>query len=259
MEVIFLGTGTSQGVPQLALPNPGLDLSNPKNWRTRTSVHVVMDGYHIQVDAGPDFRTQCLRENIADIDVFFLTHGHSDHILGMDDLRAFCEKNGSKPLDVYATQEGLERVQVVFPYAIRETPLMPGYPVFRLNEMPSVLETPGGKIYSTRLPHGRIDTLGLVFEEHSKKKRFVYYPDCKSIPPEAMELARGAEVIVLDGLRHHEHPAHMTIAEATAVALELKGHQTYLTHMSFLVDHQSVCDKLPVGVTLAYDGLQVFV
>ena len=91
MEIIFMGTGTSQGVPMIAHDPEKLDLQNPKNWRSRSSIHVVMDGCHIQVDAAQEFRLQCIQNNIQQIDYFVLTHGHADHILGMDDLRRFCD------------------------------------------------------------------------------------------------------------------------------------------------------------------------
>ena len=90
MEVFFLGTGTSEGVPVIAQPDHiELDLDNPKNWRTRTSVHVVMDGCHVQVDAAPEFRLQCIQNNIRKIDHFILTHGHADHIQGWMTFDAF--------------------------------------------------------------------------------------------------------------------------------------------------------------------------
>lgn len=100
MEITFLGTGTSQGVPMIAHSNEGCDLANPKNWRTRCSIHVVMDGYHYQVDASPEFRLQCLRNQIEQIDYFILTHRHSDHIMGMDDLRRFCDLRDFSSLPV---------------------------------------------------------------------------------------------------------------------------------------------------------------
>ena len=84
--------------------------SDPRNQRTRSCIHVVMDGLHVQVDAGPEFRLQCLREKIEQMDFFILTHGHSDHIMGMDDLRRFCDLRGGTALTVYTTDEGMHRV-----------------------------------------------------------------------------------------------------------------------------------------------------
>ncbi len=257
MEVIFLGTGTSQGVPMLVCDCAVCTSTDPRNKRTRTSIHVVMDGLHIQVDASPEFRLQCLRENIRWIDLFILTHGHADHITGMDDLRRFCDLLGGVALPVYSTDEGMSRVLSIYPYTIMERPIVKGYPAFKLLEMPVVLDLPQGTIQSTLLPHGGINTLGLVFTERSSGKRFTYYTDCKRVPREAVEFARGSDVVVLDGLRPDEHASHMTVAEALVAAEEIGAPQTYLTHITHLMEHAKWCAQLPQGVTFAHDGLRI--
>ena len=193
MEVIFLGTGTSQGVPMIACDCAVCTSTDPRNQRTRASIHVVMDGLHVQVDAAPEFRLQCLREKIEQLDVFILTHGHADHIAGMDDLRRFCDLHGGEALTVYTTEEGMTRTRAMFPYAMGERPVAKGYAAFKLVEMPPVLDLPQGTIHSTLLPHGGVNTLGLVFTERSSGKKFAYYTDCKRVPREAVELARGAD------------------------------------------------------------------
>ena len=110
MEVIFLGTGTSQGVPMIACGCAVCRSEDPRNRRTRTSIHVVMDGLHVQVDAAPEFRLQCLQNKIPAVDSFILTHGHADHVLGMDDLRRFCDLRGGEALPVHTTTEGAARL-----------------------------------------------------------------------------------------------------------------------------------------------------
>ncbi len=257
MEVIFMGTGTSQGVPMIAHDNAGLDLHDLRNWRTRSSIHVVMGGHHVQVDAGPEFRLQCLRNDIREIDTFILTHGHADHLVGMDDLRRFCDLKDGAALQVYSTEEGQRRVREAFPYAIGDKPSRPGYPAFLLHDMPPVLELPGGKVYATPLPHGRINVLGLVFEEASTGAKFGYFCDCKEVPAEARALAEDAHAVALDGLRLKPHPSHMTIFEATETALEIGAPASYLTHMTFQINHASWEKELPAGVFLAYDGLRL--
>jgi phosphoribosyl 1,2-cyclic phosphate phosphodiesterase len=256
MEVIFLGTGTSQGVPMIDCDCAVCTSTDPRNQRTRTSIHVVMDGLHVQVDASPEFRLQCVREKITQLDVFILTHGHADHIAGMDDLRRFCD-HGAKAITVYTTEEGKGRVQAMFPYAIGERPVSRGYPAFKLADMPPLLEFPQGKIYSTLLPHGPVNTLGLVFEEKSSGKKFAYYSDCKSVPPAAVSLAKGAGAVCLDGLRPEPHPTHMSIDEACAAAAEISAPVSYLTHLTHSVDHEEWIHKLPAQVSLAYDGLRL--
>jgi phosphoribosyl 1,2-cyclic phosphate phosphodiesterase len=257
MEVIFLGTGTSQGVPLIACACAICTSPDPRNHRTRASIHVVMDGLHIQVDAAPEFRLQCLRERIAWVDFFILTHGHADHVAGMDDLRRYCDLLGGTALPVYSTDEGMGRVRAMFPYAMSARPIAKGYAAFQLAALPPSLDLPQGTIQSTLLPHGSLDTLGLVFTERSTGQKFVYYTDCKSVPRAAVELARGANAVVLDGLRPLPHPSHMSIAEALAVAREIDAPATWLTHLTHLNDHAELAAALPRGVAPAYDGLRV--
>ncbi len=257
MEVIFLGTGTSQGVPMIACDCAVCTSPDPRNQRTRTSIHVVMDGLHVQVDAAPEFRLQCLRERITRLDLFILTHGHADHIAGMDDLRRFCDLSGGEALTVHTTEEGMGRVLAMYPYAMAERPIARGYAAFKLTDMPPMLDLPQGTIHSTLLPHGGVNTLGLVFTERSSGKRFVFYTDCKRVPREALALAQGADAVVLDGLRPLPHPSHMSIDEAVAVAREIGAPQTWLIHLTHLSDHGALAAALPAGIAPAYDGLRL--
>jgi len=257
MEIIFLGTGTSQGVPMIACDCKVCASPDSRDRRMRCSVHVVMDGLHVQVDAAPELRLQCLREKIKWADLFILTHGHADHVAGMDDLRRFCDLLGGNALPVYSTEAGMARVRSIFPYAIGDKPAASGYAAFKLREMPARLELPQGTIESTPLPHGDMTTLGLVFTERSSGRKFAYYTDCKMVPEVAVALARGAEVVTLDGLRPYPHPAHMTIDEAVATAEKIGAPQTYLTHLTHLIGYKEWTLRLPAGVALAYDGLRV--
>src|ERR1035438_2395796 len=149
MEVIILGSGTSQGVPMIGCSCAVCVSTDPRNKRTRTSIHVVMDGLHVQVDAAPEFRMQCVREGIDRLDLFILTHGHSDHLTGMDDLRRFCDMRSGGALTIYTPPEGRARVEAIYPYAIAERAVVRGYPAFSLADMPRRMELPQGSIVST--------------------------------------------------------------------------------------------------------------
>jgi len=216
-----------------------------------------MDGLHIQVDSAPEFRLQCIQNKVTWIDLFILTHGHADHVAGMDDLRRFCDLLGGNALPVYSTDEGVGRVLAMYPYAIMERPVVKGYPAFKLQTLPTKLELGQGTIESTLLPHGGVNTLGLAFTERSSGKKFVYYTDCKCVPREAIQLAKGADVVVLDGLKYESHASHMSVTEAVAVAREIAAPQTYLTHMTHLLEHVSDGAKFSTGVAFAYDGLRL--
>jgi len=257
MEVIFLGTGTSEGVPIIAQPPEiQLDLDNPRNWRTRTSVHVVMDGCHVQVDAAPEFRLQCIDSDIRQIDHFILTHEHADHIQGMDDLRRFCRLRGGTAIPVYSTNAGLDRVRSIYPYAVRDT-AEGNYPAFSLKSMPAILDVEGGSIYSITLPHGKFQVLGLLFEETSTGKRFAYYTDCNEVTTEAINLAYRADLLALDALRFNRHSSHLSLPEAIDASKDINAKQTYFVHMTCEVDYEKTRLCLPYGIDLAYDGLRL--
>ncbi len=230
---------------------------DPRNRRTRTSVHVVMGGLHVQVDAAPEFRLQCLQQGIDRLDLFVLTHGHADHVAGMDDLRRFCDTRGGEALPVYATAEGRARVEAIYPYAVVDRARVRGYPAFRLLDLPPLLDLPQGTIQSTLLPHGPIETLGLVFTERGTGARFAYYTDCKRLTPAAIELARGVDALIIDGLRPEPHPSHLSIAEAIEAARELGAGRVWLTHLTHLTDHGPAEAQLPPTIALAYDGLRI--
>lgn len=258
MEITFLGTGTSQGVPMIAHnADHGCDLEDKRNWRTRTSAHVKMGGQALQIDAAPEFRLQCIENKIDWIDHFFLTHGHADHIMGMDDLRRFIDLRDGVALPVYSTDEGLQRVALIYPYAMRPKPEFKGYPAFDPCPMPKLLEIEGGTVAYTPLPHGRIDVMGLIFTEAGTGKKLAYYTDCKRLTPEAFDLAKGADVVVLDALRPMPHPTHMTLHEAIETATKLEAGQTFFTHMTYMIDHQRDSDKLPPNMAFAHDGLSI--
>jgi len=258
MEIIVLGSGTSHGVPMIACDCAVCRSSDPRDRRTRASVHVVMNGLRIQIDATPEFRVQVLREAIPSIDLFILTHGHADHILGMDDLRRYCDLRNDGTLPVYCQAEGEERVRAIYPYALKSRGEVPdGYARFDLRLLSARLELPEGVIESTLLPHGRVETLGLVFTEAGSGRRFAYYTDCKTVPPAARDLARGVDLLLLDGLRPNPHPTHQSIPEALAAAADINPLQTYLTHLTHAVAQRDAAIHLPVGVGFAYDGLRI--
>lgn len=252
-----MGTGTSQGVPMIAYDDHVCDLEDRRNWRTRTSAHVVMDGLHCQIDAGPEFRIQCLANDIKWIDYLFLTHGHSDHVMGMDDLRRFCDMRADNAVPVYSSAEGLQKIRGAFPYAAREQPVHRGYPAFHLKQMPEVLKLEQGTVAGAWLTHGKFQVLGLVFTEKSSGRRLAYYTDCKELSNRAWEIAREVDVLVIDGLRPEPHPTHLSLGEAVEVAQKLGAQETYLTHLTHYVDHATWDTKLPDTICLAYDGLRI--
>lgn len=212
---------------------------------------------NIQVDAAPEFRIQALRHSIPKVDMVVLTHGHADHILGMDDLRRYCDMRDGEALPVYTNEEGEERLRSIYGYAIREKPKEFGYPAFSPHQMPAMLNLPVGVIHSFNQSHGSFESLGLVFVERRTSKKLAYFTDCDSVGKTAIERAKGADIAVLDGLRFKAHKSHMSVEQAIEVAAEIGATKTYLIHMTHHVNHPISETKLPETVRFAYDNLVV--
>ncbi len=250
MKVTLLGTGTSVGVPRIACDCPVCRSPDPRNKRLRCSILVECGGGTILVDTAPDLRAQALRHDIRRVDAVLFTHGHADHLHGLDDLRCFCFERQA-PIPCYGDQATLERIGRIFDYAFA-----PPYqnhkealPRISLHRIEGNFELCGRTVEPLTVYHGRMPVLGFRFGT------FAYVTDCNYIPPESLGRLRHLEMLVLDALRHREHPTHFTVDQALAIIAQVQPQRAFLTHIAHDLDHSATNAALPPGVELGYDGL----
>jgi phosphoribosyl 1,2-cyclic phosphate phosphodiesterase len=252
--ITFLGTGTSQGVPMIGCDCAVCTSSDPRDKRTRAAVYIETPECAFVIDTGPDFRQQALRERLRRVDAVVLTHPHTDHIMGFDDTRAFCP--GGRELPVYGSPATLAVLRRVFAFAFDGENRFPGY----INPLPREITGPfrlgDTELIPMFVPHGRVQTTAFLFVRGGRKLA-AYFPDCKAVPPEAREILAGVEVLILDALRRREHPTHMNVDEALAVARAVQPHETWFTHLCHDLAHFELEAELPPDVRVAYDGLRL--
>ncbi|MCQ2959467.1 MAG: MBL fold metallo-hydrolase [Bacteroidales bacterium] len=251
MHGIFLGTGTSQGVPVIGCNCVVCNSSDPRDNRLRTSFFLDVEGVHIVIDAGCDFRQQMLRNHIVSLDALLITHEHKDHLAGLDDIRPFNFMHFT-PLPIYAEHRVVEAIKREFAYVFVENPY-PGSPMMNVQEITvQPFEFKGIKIQPLRVNHLKLPILGY------RVGQFAYITDCSFIPEETMEMLDGVECLVINALRFEEHYSHFCVSQALEVINKVKPKQAYLTHCSHDIGfYEETSLILPENVFLAYDGLQI--
>jgi phosphoribosyl 1,2-cyclic phosphate phosphodiesterase len=253
LDLTFLGTGTSHGIPVIGCDCQVCRSTDPRDHRTRTSLLVKAPDLHFVIDTSPDFRLQCLREGVSRLDAALFTHPHTDHVMGFDDMRRFCELQDLR-MPVFASTATMQGLRNMFRYAFDDPQPWKNY----LRLAPEVIDGPfrlgETEIIPVDLPHGKFTTTGYVFLRGGHKI-LAYFTDCSDVPPEAVEAARGVDVLVLDALRERPHPTHMTIAGALEAASAIGPADCYLTHLCHDVSHAALEGALPSGRHVAHDGL----
>jgi phosphoribosyl 1,2-cyclic phosphate phosphodiesterase len=250
VQITFLGTGTSQGVPVIACPCNVCQSTDPRDKRLRTSILIEEKGKTFVIDTGPDFRQQMLLANVKNLDAVIFTHEHKDHTAGFDDVRAFNFINKRK-MDVYASERVQQAIHREFAYIFSDFKY-PGIPEINLH----TLENKPTKIHGVDfLPievlHYKLPVFGF------RIGNFTYITDANYISDIEKEKIKGSKVIVVNALRREAHISHYTLAQAIELMQELKPEKAYLIHASHQLGlHADVQNELPAGIELAYDGLK---
>jgi phosphoribosyl 1,2-cyclic phosphate phosphodiesterase len=253
MNVTFLGTGTSGGVPVLTC---GCEVCNSLDYRDkrlRVSVWIEVENKSFVIDTGPDFRQQALRERISRIDGIIYTHEHKDHTAGLDDIRPYNYLHGIHHLDIYGHPRVLDQLKREFAYAFEEQKY-PGVPLINVHEIEGhqAFKIKDEIFTPIEVFHHRLPVLGFRIQD------FTYITDVNSISDQELEKVYGSKVLVLGALQRQKHISHFTLDEAIEVAQKVNADMTYFTHISHKMGlHSEVEKELPPNIRLAYDGLKL--
>lgn len=248
-KVVFLGTGTSQGIPVISCECEVCRSKDPKDNRLRTSIMMSFDDKNIVIDTGPDFRQQMLREDVKTLEAVIFTHEHKDHIAGMDDIRAF-NFSGGKAMEVYASELAEIGLKKEFHYVFGPNNY-PGIPQVNLNRIENEpFQVCGETVIPINVMHYQLPVKAF------RVRNFTYITDANFISDEELSKVSGSDYLVINALRKTSHISHFSLDEALAIIEKIKPKRAFLTHISHLMGkHAETSLELPEGVEIAYDGL----
>lgn len=251
MKVTILGCGSSYGVPRLGCDCGVCRSSNTKNKRSRSSILIQSSTTSVVVDTGGDFYQQALRAGISKVDAVIYTHAHSDHVVGINDLRNYHFQQG-KLIPAYMTNATYKEIYNSFEHAFaaRDKFYKP-FMEARIIEEAATFSI--GDISFTSFPqeHGNMTSIGL------RTGNFVYSTDCKRLPPTSMQQVQGCEIFVTECLRFEKSFTHASYEEALSLIELIKPKLAFFTHMDHELEYDQLCKILPENVRPLFDGLEI--
>lgn len=251
MQITFLGTGTSYGIPVIGCTCDVCTSPDPRNKRNRTGVWIHGPGYSGIIDVSSEFRIAALNFGLTNLDFALLTHSHSDHISGMDDLRIFSQNTGNA-VPLFGDQKTLDEIIIKYAYAFTAPKgYGGGVPQFNLTVVEKTFEFAGLSITPIPVFHGPETIFGY------RLGNFAFLTDLTKIPESSLGFLQGLDVLALDCLRMEPHSTHLCFEESVRYAKLIGAKQTYFVHMAHSLDHAYCEALLPSDIRLAYDGLEV--
>lgn len=250
MRILFLGCGTSTGVPVIGCKCQVCSSNDPKNWRLRASLFIQHKGKNLLIDTSTDLRLQALRHSITRIDAVLYTHPHADHLHGIDELRVF-NLLQTETIPCYGNEETIGRIRRMFHYIFEDCQEDGWKPKLEACVINGPFSLGDITIQPIEVYHGKMKVLSFRID------KMAYVTDCNHIPEDALNGLKGLDLLILDALRHKPHKTHFNIDGALRVVRELKPSRAVLTHLSHNLDYHSTNRLLPPEVELAYDGMEI--
>lgn len=246
-----MGSGTSMGVPTIGCDCAVCASTDPHDRRTRPSILVSYNGRNVLIDTTPDFREQAIREHLRQLDAVLYTHGHADHILGLDDVRPLSYHRPDGRIPLYANERTSKVLRSVFKYIFDSDYKYGGLAQVEMHDLTGPLELFGATFEPVIVLHGDAEIFGFRFGSAA------YLTDFSTVPEVTLARLHDLDILFLDALRHRPHPTHSTVENSLSIVEKVKPKRAFFTHICHDLPHEATNASLPPNVKLSYDGMKL--